>query len=72
VRSSESLAVALVIHPVVQTAFASLGLSRSTYRPQASDVHNARARAAGFQAGKEFSPSPTRRVAPATPRLKQG
>jgi hypothetical protein len=39
---------------------------------KASDVPNARARAAGFQAGKEFSPSPTQRLAPATPRLKQG
>ena len=64
--------MALVIHPVVQTAFASLGLRTSMYRPQASDVHNARARAAGFKAGKEFSPNPTQRVAPATPRLRQG
>jgi hypothetical protein len=72
VKASASMALTLVIHPVVKDAYRRLHLGPSTYRPQGADVHNAVARAAGYKAGKEFSPSPTQRLAPTTPRLKPG
>jgi hypothetical protein len=72
VKASASMALMVAVHPVVKEAYRNLDLRRSTYRPQGTDVHNAAARAAGYKAGKEFSPSPTQRLASATPRLKQG
>jgi hypothetical protein len=72
VKASASMALMLAVHPVVKEAYHNLGLGPSTYCPQGADVHNAAARAAGYKAGKEFSASPTQRLASATPRLKQG
>jgi hypothetical protein len=69
---SESMAVMLVIHPIVRQAVDDLGLGKSRFRPQAIQTDNGAARRAGFQAGKSFEPRRPERIAAPVPRLKNG
>jgi hypothetical protein len=69
VQQSESLALVLVIHPVVQDAYRDLNLGKSRYRATSNGVENGAARRAGFEAGKAFSPQRPARIGAPTPCL---
>jgi hypothetical protein len=72
VQFSESMAMVLVIHPVVQDAYTALGLGKSKFRPTSNGAENPAARRAGFQAGKDFAYQRPERIAAPLPRLKSG
>jgi Protein of unknown function (DUF2786) len=69
VERSESMAVMLTIHPVVQDAYKDLGLGKSRFRPQAIRAENGAARQAGYEAGRAFQPQRPERIGAPTPRL---
>jgi hypothetical protein len=69
VQRSESMALVLQIHPVVQDAYRDLGLGRSRYRAQGVRLSNDGAHSAGYTAGRSFEPRRPERIASPTPRL---